>query len=124
MIEKLLEDTVVEEEEILEAEAEIEDAHKKKGSSNQEQKNRWEDWWRGVTRLKETPVTPKTTLAIKKKKKEELLLNTKKTGSIVKKRKDWRKKKKNLDGLKQLTVKEMIQNVEIRGQNPEKGRAK
>ena len=77
---------------------------------------RWDKWWDKLTKLKEIPVTPKTKLTIKNQKKEELLQNTKKnSGSIEKKKKDMKKKnsekKKKVDDMKQLTVKEMIQNI-------------
>ena len=30
-----------------------------------QKKNAWDDWWRGVTKLESTPVTPKTTVPIR-----------------------------------------------------------
>ena len=96
----------------MEEEEEIEDVQVKK--SSKKQKNKWDDWWRGVTMLKEKSAPPKPGKIIPKKKKNEDLLGRKNElqGSIGKKRKIVNKKKTQTDGLKQLTVLEMIKKCE------------
>ena len=104
----------------MEIETKEEDKKKKKQS---EQKGRWEDWWRGVIGLESTQTTPKTKIqTMKKNNRKEELKVVRKNASVEKKKRESKKKnmerKKDLDGLKQLTVKEMIGNLELGGQNP------
>ena len=91
-----------------------------------QRKKVWDDWWRGVTQLESPPVTLKTTVPMKKNNDKGQKHQKNNMCSIEKKKRPGRKKKsEKKDDLKQLTVKEMIDSLEVKeGQNPKLERSK
>ena len=95
---------------------------KNKKTKNEQQKKTWEDWWRGVIKLEPTSTTAKTKAPEKKKNRKDQMKKIEKNGTSVEKKKLRNKNlevKKSLDGLRQVSVKEMIQKCEKEGHNPE-----
>ena len=102
-----------------------------------QQKKNWEKWWEGTIRLRQTSANPQTIQKTQNRKKEDLLRKRRKNGfgSIEKNKKKETKKKKNVlgtgknkDGWNQVSVKDLIKNIEEKtqtrttsgGGNPEK----